>query len=77
MPLKLLTCSILASYKELNVEKVQGTWDNMCISRMNEEEKAKRKAELIQQKRDVMHNAQRIPKLNDLSHPLARLFLIS
>jgi hypothetical protein len=36
------------------VEKVQGTWDNMSISRMSEEEKARRRAELVQQKRDVL-----------------------
>jgi hypothetical protein len=45
---------VWCSYPELNVEKVQGTWDNMSISRMSEEEKARRRAELVQQKRDVL-----------------------
>ncbi|ELR22146.1 ribonuclease, putative [Acanthamoeba castellanii str. Neff] len=54
---RLVYQEVRGNYPELNVEKVQGTWDNMSISRMSEEEKARRRAELVQQKRDEFEAA--------------------
>jgi len=45
------------NYNELYVEKVQGTYDNMKILRMTEEQKAEHRAQLIQQKRDELEIA--------------------